>query len=108
MMSFGLCNAPATFERLMEQVWRGCTRKPVAKEIELLSEYDIQHRAGRKHQNADGLSQKPCSQCGKSDWKQLKIDAWKDLEVLWRTEAVQLDSSKTSVDPQQDAEVYQS
>ena len=27
----------------------------------------------------------PCPRCGKSDLKQLKVDAWKKLEVSWRT-----------------------
>ena len=68
----------------------------VARWIELLSEYhfDIQHRAGRKHQNADGLSRTPCPQCGKVDWKQMKIDAWKNLEVSRRT-----GSSSTDLQP---------
>ncbi len=40
----------------------------VARWIEILSGYDIkiEHRAGRTHQNADGLSRIPCRQCGLS------------------------------------------
>ena len=58
----------------------------VARWIEILSEYhwDIQHRPGRVHQNADGLSRSPCPQCGKVDWKQMKIDAWKEVEKVQR------------------------
>ena len=50
----------------------------IARWIEILSPYDysIQHRPGRSHQNADALSRDPCTQCGKVDWKQAKIDAW--------------------------------
>ena len=63
----------------------------VARWIELLSEYDfqIQHRPGRKHQNADGLSRTPCPQCGRSDWKQLKLEAWKDLEIARKAKQLQ-------------------
>lgn len=50
----------------------------VARWIEILSPFDytIQHRPGKRHQNADALSRDPCGQCGKIDWKQAKIDAW--------------------------------
>ena len=38
----------------------------LARWLEVISEYDmtIQHRPGRKHGNADGLSRKACKQCG--------------------------------------------
>ena len=63
----------------------------VASWIELLSEYDfqIQHQPGRKHQNTDGLSRTPCPQCGRSDWKQLKLEAWKDLEIARKAKQLQ-------------------
>ena len=53
----------------------------VARWIEILSpfNYTIQHRPGKTHQNADALSRDPCGQCGKVDWKQAKIDAWKTV-----------------------------
>ena len=37
----------------------------VARWLQLLSGYDlkIQHRAGRQHGNADGLSRRPCTEC---------------------------------------------
>ena len=55
----------------------------VARWIELLSEYDfeIQHRPGKKHQNADALSRDPCAQCGKVDWKEAKIAAWEKTDT---------------------------
>ena len=38
----------------------------VARWIEALSEFDmkIEHRPGKQHGNADGLSRMPCRQCG--------------------------------------------
>ena len=38
----------------------------LARWLEVISAYDmeIEHRAGRLHGNADGLSRKPCGQCG--------------------------------------------
>lgn len=56
--------------------WLKNFREPegqVARWLEVLAEYnmDIEHRAGKQHGNADGLSRRPCSQCGvddNSDW----------------------------------------
>ena len=41
----------------------------VARWLEVISEYniEIQHRAGRRHGNADGLSRRPCKQCGREE-----------------------------------------
>ena len=41
----------------------------LARWLEALSEYkfNIIHRDGKKHGNADGLSRKPCRQCGRCD-----------------------------------------
>lgn len=41
----------------------------IARWIQTLSEYDytIIHRAGRSYGNADGLSRRPCTQCGMTD-----------------------------------------
>ena len=41
----------------------------LARWLEVLSSYHmkIEHRAGRKHGNADGLSRSPCKQCGFSN-----------------------------------------
>ena len=49
--------------------WLKGFREPegqVARWLEILAEFDmdIQHRSGAKHGNADGLSRRPCSQCG--------------------------------------------
>ena len=38
----------------------------VARWLEILSSFDfaMEHRAGRNHGNADGMSRRPCNQCG--------------------------------------------
>jgi hypothetical protein len=43
-----------------------CPGGQVARWTEILAEYnyEIVHRAGRLHSNADGLSRRPCTQCG--------------------------------------------
>ena len=44
----------------------------LARWLEILSEFDfqIQHRPGRQHSNADALSRIPCRQCGfHTDWE---------------------------------------
>ena len=40
-----------------------------ARWLQLLSEYEfeVEHRAGRSNQNADGLSCHPCKQCGREE-----------------------------------------
>ena len=52
--------------------WLQSFREPegqVARWLELLSEFnfEVAHRAGAKHANADGLSRTPCRQCGETD-----------------------------------------
>ena len=44
----------------------------IARWIELLASYDmkVQHRPGRQHGNADGVSRIPCTQCGRHDGKE--------------------------------------
>lgn len=41
----------------------------LARWMEVLSEYDftVEHRAGRSHANADGMSRRPCRQCGRDE-----------------------------------------
>lgn len=41
----------------------------VARWLEVISQYrlTLEHRPGRVHSNADGLSRRPCSQCGRLD-----------------------------------------
>ena len=44
----------------------------IARWIEVLASYDmkVQHRPGRQHGNADGVSRIPCTQCGRRDGKE--------------------------------------
>lgn len=49
--------------------WLRKTPEPIGQQgrwLEILEEYnfEIQHRPGSKHNNADGLSRRPCRQCG--------------------------------------------
>ena len=41
----------------------------LARWLEVLSQYDlvVEHRSGTKHGNADGLSRRPCKQCGREE-----------------------------------------
>ena len=52
--------------------WLSNFRNPegqLARWLEKLQEYDFEilHRSGRKHGNADAMSRMPCTQCGRSD-----------------------------------------
>lgn len=49
----------------------------LARWLESLSEYDmvVEHRPGKQHGNADGLSRIPCKQCGRNVETQLNIGA---------------------------------
>ena len=52
--------------------WATAFREPegqLARWLQQLDEhdYEIEHRPGRKHGNADGLSRRPCRQCGQED-----------------------------------------
>ena len=53
----------------------------VARWIEALSTFDIQHRPGRQHGNANGLSRIPCRQCGEHQAAMIQIIAHKDNTV---------------------------
>ena len=58
----------------------------VARWIEALStfDFDIQHRPGRQHGNADGLSRIPCRQCGEHQAAMIQTIAHKDNTVPTR------------------------
>ena len=49
----------------------------IARWLEILSSYDmkIEHRAGKSHKNADGLSRIPCNQCGKESTSQAETSS---------------------------------
>ena len=62
--------------------WLQKTPEPIGQQarwLESLSEYDfeIQHRAGKSHGNADALSRRPCKQCKREDDEE-------PLETVWR------------------------
>ena len=53
-------------------IWLFCFKEPegqIACWLEMLGsyEFDIRHRAGKLHSNADALSRLPCRQCGRID-----------------------------------------
>ncbi len=47
----------------------------VARWLETLADFEfvIEHRAGQKHGNADGMSRSPCNQCGLQDEEESEI-----------------------------------
>jgi hypothetical protein len=48
----------------------------LARWLEVISAYDmeIEHRAGKQHRNADGISRIPCNQCGYfGDWDRTNV-----------------------------------
>ena len=58
--------------------WLRTTPEPIsqaARWLALIEEYDfeIQHRPGSKHQNADSLSRRPCRQCGRDEIKSKEV-----------------------------------
>ena len=57
----------------------------LARWLEVISEYDlaIQHRPGRKHGNADGLSRKVCKQCGRTDGGDGTTTTMEALQDAW-------------------------
>ena len=60
----------------------------LARWLEVVSEYDFEivHRAGRSHANADALSRRPCRQCGRETDCELETDE----TVVGRTCVIQL------------------
>ncbi|CAI5678540.1 unnamed protein product [Oreochromis niloticus] len=65
VMPFGLCNAPATFERLMERVLKDIPRARCVVYLDDLLTHakDFEQAVAnlREHANADALSRRPCS-----------------------------------------------
>lgn len=64
--------------------WMSNFRQPegqLARWLEKLQEFDfkIVHRPGKRHQNADALSRRPCSQCGREDHNQGVIAAGSEV-----------------------------
>lgn len=52
--------------------WLRRTPEPIGQQgrwLEKVAEFEFQviHRTGRKHENADALSRKPCRQCGRTE-----------------------------------------
>lgn len=54
----------------------------------MLEEYNfnIVHRRGLKHGNADALSRLPCSQCGQSSHSSTAVDCSKQLAIMAEVE----------------------
>jgi hypothetical protein len=66
----------------------------LARWMEVLAEYNlvIEHRAGRNHQNADGLSRKTCLQCGRQE---VKVEQTERKERKWvKWDEVQTDDTE--------------
>ena len=65
----------------------------VARWLEVLQEYDfeIQHRAGRLHSNAEALSQRPCAvlECPYCLWQEERAHKSPMVAALQTTEADQ-------------------
>lgn len=66
--------------------WLQKTPEPIGQQgrwLERLSEFDFEiiHRPGRQHGNADALSRKPCKQCGREDGLEVPVLIREVLEV---------------------------
>jgi len=55
-----------------------------ARWCEILEEFDFQivHRPGVKHGNADALSRRPCGQCGKDDVMRSEVRVVEFQEII--------------------------
>ena len=57
--------------------------------MEVIGQYDftIEHRVGRQHGNADGLSRRPCKQCGRQETTtEIEPRVEKEAEINQMTE----------------------
>ena len=66
----------------------------VARWHEVLSsyEFDILHRPGRQHRNADGMSRIPCKQCGRVDEDEVEFDQQHVIKALYELDQGDPDS----------------
>jgi hypothetical protein len=62
----------------------------LARWMEVLAEYNfiIEHRAGRSHGNADGLSRRTCKQCGREEDKKEQTGLKERKWVKWEDQSV--------------------
>ena len=72
--------------------WLTNFKKPegqMARWLEVLGtyNYEIEHRAGTSHKNADGLSRRPCSDCKHCDRKEVDVKEMVDCAVQATSEA---------------------
>jgi len=86
--------------------WIQKTPKPIGQqarwcEINQEFQYDIEHRTGQLHTNANAMSRRPCRQCGHKPEEEIGADHFKEeLNIIQTVDAHVINDHNHAVTPQ--------